>query len=235
MTAAGHHRGVGGNETDHRDGTRHDHGRAAGRWHGVVTFVRPHSHDSADSIDTALESTRHGVSAVKASFVALAATSLVQLVLILVTGSVSLLADTIHNVSDASTAIPLLVAFQLGSRPPTRRYTHGFGRAEDLAGLFVLAVMTVSALLAAWVAIDRLIHPRPVDHLPLLIAAGVVGFVGNELVAAYRIRDGTPSAPPRWRPTATTPAPTASRRWQSSPGPSGCGRGSRGPTRSSGS
>jgi cation diffusion facilitator family transporter len=189
MTDAGHHPGV-ANDTHNRRRERHHHGRRVGWGHAVMGLVRGHRHDWGDAIDTALESTRRGTRAVKVSFLALVVTSVLQLMLMVVTGSVSLLADTIHNFSDASTVVPLLIAFHLGSRSPTRRYTHGFGRAEDLAGLFVLVVMIVSALLAAWVAIDRLIHPHPVDHLALLVAAGLVGFIGNELVAAYRIREG---------------------------------------------
>jgi cation diffusion facilitator family transporter len=80
----------------------------------------------------------------------------------LVSGSVALLADTIHNFGDALTAIPIGIAFMAGRRPANRRYTYGYGRGEDIAGLFVLLVMTASALLAAGEAVDRLIHPRPV-------------------------------------------------------------------------
>jgi cation diffusion facilitator family transporter len=103
---------------------------------------------------------------------------------------VALLADTIHNLSDALTAIPLWIAFALGQRAATRRYTYGYGRAEDLAGLFVVAMIALSAIVAGWEAIDRLLHPRDVSNLAWVAAAGVVGFAGNELVAQYRIRIG---------------------------------------------
>jgi cation diffusion facilitator family transporter len=86
--------------------------------------------------------------------------------------------------------VPLLIAFRLARRPPTKRYTYGYGRAEDLGGLFVIAMITLSAVLAAYEAIDRLIHPRAVTHLWVVAAAGVVGFIGNEWVARYRIRVG---------------------------------------------
>ena len=108
----------------------------------------------------------------------------------MVTGSVALLADTIHNFSDALTAIPLFIAFRLGRRAANQRYTYGYRRAEDLAGLFVLAMIAISAVVAGWQAIDRLIHPRGLEHLGVLFAAGLVGFIGNELVALYRIREG---------------------------------------------
>jgi cation diffusion facilitator family transporter len=165
---------------------RHRRGLAA----VLAGIVRPHSHDAADSIDTALEASRRGVRAVVISFSALAATAVAQLLVVVLTGSVALLADTIHNFSDALTAVPLFIAFRLSRRAPNRRYTYGYRRAEDLAGLFVLAMIAVSAVVAAWEAVGRLIDPRPLDHLGVLVAAGLIGFVGNELVALYRIREG---------------------------------------------
>ena len=156
----------------------------------VEHLLRPHSHDSADSVDAALTSSAQGIRAVKISLVALFATSLAQAMVVLFSGSVALLADTIHNFSDALTALPLWLAFVLGRRPPTRRYTYGFGRAEDLAGLFVVVMIALSAILAGSVAIRRLMDPAPVQHLGWVAAAGLVGFVGNELVALYRIRVG---------------------------------------------
>lgn len=156
----------------------------------VKHLLRPHSHDSADSVDAALTSSAQGIRAVKISLVALFATSLAQAMVVLFSGSVALLADTIHNFSDALTALPLWLAFVVGRRPPTRRYTYGFGRAEDLAGLFVVAMIALSAILAGSVAIRRLMDPAPVQHLGWVAAAGLVGFVGNELVALYRIRVG---------------------------------------------
>ena len=156
----------------------------------MLEIFRPHSHDAADSIDAALESDQRGIRAVKISFAALMVTALVQLLIVVVTSSVALLADTIHNFSDALTAIPLFIAFRLGRRAANQRYTYGYRRAEDLAGLFVLAMIAISAVVAGWQAIDRLIHPRELEHLGVLFAAGLVGFIGNELVALYRIREG---------------------------------------------
>jgi cation diffusion facilitator family transporter len=150
----------------------------------------PHSHDAADSIDSALESSVQGIRAVKISLVVLGVTALAQALVVAFSGSVALLADTIHNFSDALTALPLWLAFVVGRRPPTRRYTYGFGRAEDLAGLFVIAMIALSAVLAGFQAVRRLVDPVPVHHLGWVVAAGLVGFVGNELVAVYRIRVG---------------------------------------------
>jgi cation diffusion facilitator family transporter len=174
---------------DHRPGHSHD-GRG-GRFGAAVREVfAPHSHDASDSIDGALESSTAGIRAVKISLLALGATSIAQLVIVLISGSVALLADTIHNFSDALTAIPLWIAFALGRRAATRRYTYGFGRAEDLAGLFVIAMITGSAALAAIESVRRLIHPIAINHLGWVAAAGLVGFLGNELVAVYRIQVG---------------------------------------------
>ncbi len=134
--------------------------------------------------------TDRGIRAVKWSLAGLAVTALLQLVIVLVSGSVALLADTIHNFSDCLTAIPLWVAFVIGRRPATKRYSYGYERAEDLAGLFIVLVIAASAVFVAWEAVARLMHPRPIEHLPWVIAAGLAGFAGNELVAAYRIREG---------------------------------------------
>ena len=121
--------------------------------------VSPHSHDASDSIDAALASSDRGIRAVKISLVALGVTASMQLVVVAVSGSVALLADTIHNFSDALTAVPLWIAFVLGRRAATRRYTYGYGRAEDLAGPFVIMMIALSAVLAGWQAIDRLLNP----------------------------------------------------------------------------
>ena len=150
----------------------------------------PHSHDAADSVDSALESSAIGIRAVKIGLVALGVTALAQAVIVVVSGSVALAADTIHNFSDALTAVPLWIAFVLGRRAATRGYTYGFGRAEDLAGLFVVAMIALSAVIAGYEAVMRLIHPVPIEHVGWVAAAGLIGFVGNELVALYRIRIG---------------------------------------------
>ena len=173
---------------DHHD---HDHPHPHGGVKGFLydLFV-PHTHDAADSVDDALEASKAGVTAVKVSMFILLGTTLLQLGFVLFTGSVALLADTIHNFADALTAVPLWIAFVLGRRLATRRYTFGYGRAEDLAGLFIIFVVALSAVIAGWEAIDRFVHPRPVENAGWLIVAGLIGFAGNELVAIYRIRVG---------------------------------------------
>ncbi|MGX7732872.1 cation diffusion facilitator family transporter [Rhodococcus sp. 2H158] len=176
----------------HTHGHGHGHGHErGGRWGAAVREVfAPHSHDAADSVDDALESSEIGIRAVKISLVALVITAVAQLAVVAVSGSVALFADTVHNFSDALTAIPLWIAFALGRRAATRRYTYGFGRAEDLAGMFVVAMITLSAVVAGVEAVRRLIDPVPIQQLGWVALAGLVGFVGNELVALYRIRVG---------------------------------------------
>ena len=174
----------------------HDHGQSHGSsvWarvrHAASELVSGHSHDASDQVDDVLEADAAGRRALLISVAVLALTAATQAVVVVLSGSVALLGDTLHNFADALTAVPLLIAFRLASRPPTKRYTYGYGRAEDLGGLFVIAMITLSAVLAAYESIDRLIHPRPVTHLWVVAAAAVVGFIGNEWVARYRIRVG---------------------------------------------
>ena len=175
-----------GHDHDHDHGHHHPTG-FRGFLYGL--FV-PHSHDAADSIDDALEASTQGVRALKISLFVLLATTILQAIVVAFSGSVALLADTVHNFSDALTAVPLWVAFVLGRRVASRRYTYGYGRAEDLAGLFIIAVVALSAVVAAWQSVVRLIHPHPLDNLGWVIVAGVIGFAGNEAVAIYRIRVG---------------------------------------------
>jgi len=124
------------------------------------------------------------------SLAVLGVTAAFQLVVVLLSGSVALLADTVHNVGDALTAVPLGIAFALLRRPPTKRLTYGWGRAEDFAGLAVIVIILFSAAYAAYESIVRLIEPSAPSHLFATAIAGAVGFVGNEWVAVYRIRSG---------------------------------------------
>ncbi|MFC9892544.1 cation diffusion facilitator family transporter [Nocardia sp. NPDC127579] len=180
------------------DVDRHDHAHSHGRRHSHHSGIRgilheifaPHSHDAADSVDDALESSAIGIRAVKISLAVLGGTALLQVLIVVVSGSVALAADTIHNFSDALTAVPLWIAFAVGRRAATRRYTYGFGRAEDLAGLFVVAMIALSASIAGYEAVRRLLDPAPIEHLGWVAAAGLIGFLGNETVALYRIRVG---------------------------------------------
>jgi cation diffusion facilitator family transporter len=181
-------------EAEHGRGSERGHGKGRESGHGLAHRLRhtvtPHSHDSADKVDSALESSRDGLRALWISLVALGVTALLQALVVVLSGSVALLGDTLHNVADALTAVPLGIAFLLGRRAATRAYTYGFGRAEDLAGIVIVLVIAGSAVAAGWFAVDRLLSPRTMTHLPWVFAAGLVGFAGNELVARYRITVG---------------------------------------------
>ncbi len=137
-----------------------------------------------------MEASAEGMRALRISLSVLGTTAVVQAVVVTFSGSVALLGDTLHNLADALTAIPLGVAFVIGRRPATRRYTYGYGRAEDLAGLVIIVFIAASSALAGYEAVDRLNHPRPVSNLIAVAVAAVAGFTGNELVARYRIRVG---------------------------------------------
>lgn len=182
-----------GNDLHHHHHGVHEHDTTDARRSRVQRlrhlFVA-HSHAPADKVDAALASSDLGIRAVRKSLAVLLATCAIQAVVVVTSGSVALLSDTVHNLSDALTALPLWFAFALGRRRPSRRYTYGYGRAEDLAGVFVVVVVALSVVVAAYESIDRLFNPRPVRDLGLLVAAGIIGFVGNELVAVYRIRVG---------------------------------------------
>jgi cation diffusion facilitator family transporter len=153
----------------------HDHGGHE-HTHGVV--------------DPGIASSERGVWAIKRSFLALLATAVFQGFVVVLTGSVALLADTIHNVGDAATAIPLGIAFVFARRRPTTRFSFGYGKVEDLAGVAIVATILVSAIVAGYESLDRLLHPRPVEFLGVVAIASVIGFLGNEGVAIFRIRVG---------------------------------------------
>lgn len=154
----------------------HDHGHHHGHAHGIV--------------DPSIATHDKGLWAVKWSFVALAATAALQLVVVFLSGSVALLADTIHNFGDAATAVPLGIAFLLARKKPDKSFTFGYGRVEDLAGLAVLLTIFASAVVAGYESVQRLFHPQDVSHLWAVIAASIIGFLGNEGVAVFRLRVG---------------------------------------------
>src|SRR5215204_3857337 len=155
---------------------QHDHHGAHGHTHGAV--------------DPSIATSERGIWAVKWSFVGLFATALVQIVVVVLSGSIALLSDTIHNFGDAATAVPLWIAFALARLGTSRRFPYGYGRVEDIAGVVVVLIILFSALVAGYQAIERLINPQPVGFLGALAAAALVGFLGNEAVAIFRIRVG---------------------------------------------
>ena len=164
----------------HGHDERHDHGHGQHSQHG-------HSHGV---VDPSIATTDEGLWALKWSFAVLMATALLQAAIVFVSGSVGLLADTIHNFGDAATAIPLGIAFLFARKQPNKRFTFGYGRVEDLAGVAIVLTILFSAIVAGYESIDRLFHPQDISHLWAVAFASVVGFVGNEAVAIFRIRVG---------------------------------------------
>ncbi len=156
---------------------------------------RSDAHDSHDAhthgaVDPLILTTDRGIWALKWSLLGLLATALFQIAVVWLSGSVALLADTIHNFGDASTAIPLWVAFRLARWSPSRRFTYGYGRVEDLAGVAVVLTILFSAIVAGYESIERLFHPQVVGYLWAVVTASVIGFLGNEAVAILRIKVG---------------------------------------------
>ncbi|MFI1400498.1 cation diffusion facilitator family transporter [Streptomyces sp. NPDC020681] len=177
-------------QCEHQHGHGHGESRLAQWRHRAGHLLKPHSHESADKVDRALESSVKGMRALWTSLAVLGVTAAAQAVVVVLSGSVALLGDTVHNAADALTALPLGVAFVLGRRAATRRFTYGYGRAEDLAGIVIVLTIAGSAVFAAWTAVDRLLNPQDIRYLPAVAAAAVIGFIGNEWVARYRIRVG---------------------------------------------
>lgn len=158
--------------------------------HSLGHAVTPHSHDSADRVDAALQGSRRGMRALWVSLAVLGVTAVGQAGVVALSGSVALLSDTLHNVTDALTAVPVGIAFLLARRPPTRRFTYGYGRAEDVAGVIVVLVIAGSAVAAGVQSLRRLAEPAEVRYLVVVAAAAVLGFAGNEIAAQVRIRTG---------------------------------------------
>jgi cation diffusion facilitator family transporter len=157
---------------------------------GVGSMSSPHHHHSHEVRPGPLETGAAGMRAAKVSFLILAATAAIQAGIALASGSVALYSDTLHNITDALTAVPLWIAFSIGRRQRTSVYTYGFNRAEDLAGILIVAAIGFSAVVVIWESIGRLFEPRTIDHIPWVIVAGAIGAAGNEWVARYRIRVG---------------------------------------------
>ncbi len=180
MTSARNHKHP---HTEHS----HDHGSGLFGW---LRRTFAHSHSAAEKVDATMESNERGIRALKISLVGLGLTALLQLAIVFASGSVALLADTIHNFADAGTSIPLWIAFSLARRGASRRFTYGYGKTEDVAGVLIVLIIFFSACVAAYEAVIKLIHPQPMTHLWWVATAAVIGFLGNEAVAVFRIKVG---------------------------------------------
>ncbi len=177
---------------DHDHDHEHEHEHTSGPlgWlRQLLPFGHGHSHAGVNT-DSALEDSARGIWALKLSLIGLGATALIQLIVVFTSGSVGLLADTIHNFADALTAVPLWIAFSLGRRAANRRYTYGYGRAEDIAGVFIVLMILLSTIIAGYESVTKLINPTAVSNLGWVAVASIIGFLGNEIVAVFRIRVG---------------------------------------------
>jgi cation diffusion facilitator family transporter len=169
----------------------HDHGRSQNT---IISWLQhlfsPHMHGHQQAALDPNLATDRGIWALKISVAGLLGTATFQVFIVIISGSVALLADTIHNFSDALTAVPLGFAFWFSRRARNRRYTYGYGRAEDIAGVIIVLMIAFSAFEAIRQSILRFIEPQPLYNLEWVAAAAVIGFLGNELVAVFRIRVG---------------------------------------------
>lgn len=165
----------------------HDHGDGIFGWlKGKIA----HSHSITEKTDTAMESNERGIQTLKITLVIMGLTALFQVIIVLASGSVALLADTIHNFADACTSLPLWVAFGLARRGANRRFTYGYGKIEDVAGVLIVLIIFFSACVAGYESVLKIIHPEPMALTGWVAAAAIIGFIGNEWVAMYRIRVG---------------------------------------------
>ncbi|WP_257181375.1 cation diffusion facilitator family transporter [Corynebacterium cystitidis] len=175
----------------------HGHNHHHNHHHGATSLLgqikhslTPHTHDAAEQIQSAEESTDEGIRTAWISLIILAATAGLQIVIVWLSGSLALLADTVHNISHLITTVPLLMAFYLSRRKPTYKYPYGLKRAEDLAGLLISLVIVATIVLIFVESIAALTRPPELTHIGWVFAAGLIGFLGNEFVAIYRIRSG---------------------------------------------
>lgn len=178
-----------GHGHSHGNGDAHEHAHATGIF-GWFQNTFAHSHSAADKIDAAIETHERGIWALKISLIGLLVTAGLQLGVYLISGSVGLLADLIHNFADAGTSIPLWIAFALARRGASRRFTYGYGKTEDVAGVLIILIIFFSACVAAYESVMKIIHPQPVTNLGWVAVAAFIGFLGNEAVAVFRIKVG---------------------------------------------
>ncbi len=182
---------------DHDHGNSHSHGEEHTHNHehrsgpiGWIQHTFAHSHDLHEKVDDAMESSERGFWATKWALISLGITTVLQIIIFWFSGSTALFADTVHNLGDGANSIPLLIAFALQRRVASRKYTYGYGRTEDLAGLIIVLSIAISAFVAGYESIRKLFDPQPMDYLGWVAAAAIIGFIGNEAVAILQIRTG---------------------------------------------
>lgn len=181
----------------HHDHGKHDHHHDSNRpvwfpgWLRSSLHAFNHSHDRRGlAAERAFRENEQGIRTIWIALGTLLVTALMQLLIVYFSGSVSLFADTAHNIGDGLNSIPLLIAFYLARRVPNRRYNYGFGRAEDVAGILIVISIAVSAVVVFYQSFQRLLYPQPLSNLGWVAAAALLGFLGNEAVAIMQIRVG---------------------------------------------
>lgn len=175
------------NQINKHHNDSHHHKGIRAKIKKILTLGHSHDHNHVHNI---AENSIEGIRAVKISFIGLMITAILQIFVVYYTGSVALFADTIHNFSDALTSIPLWIAYRLSMKAKSKKYPYGYGKAEDLAGLFIIVMIGLSAVVVFWESIKRIYNPTEISHLGILALAAVIGFLGNEIVAQYRIGVG---------------------------------------------
>jgi cation diffusion facilitator family transporter len=185
------------NAHDHSDGHDHhhdhDHDHPSGLlgWIATLFHLGGHSHSEQKLIaDEAFAASQAGIRTVWIALGLLLLTTVIQVFIYLLSRSVALLADTVHNLGDGLNSVPLLIAFYLARRAPTRRYTYGYHRAEDVAGVIIVLSIAFSAGYIFYESIAKLFNPAEVSNVGAIAAAALVGFIGNEAVAIIQIRTG---------------------------------------------
>lgn len=178
---------------DHPHDGEHGHSHGTGLWGWMNTIFHLHGHSDQQqqrAADPALVDNAEGIRTVWLALAALSITTILQIAIVYISGSVALLSDTIHNLGDTLNSIPLLIAFYLSRRVATRRYTYGFGKTEDVAGIFIVLSIAVSAGVGLGQSFERLLNPAPMTNLGWVAVAAIIGFIGNEAVALLQIRVG---------------------------------------------
>ncbi|MCP5096415.1 MAG: cation transporter [Chloroflexi bacterium] len=178
-------------DPDHPHDHDHHHGKGVFGW--IATIFHWHGHDQSHGTlanDKAFFQNELGIRTVWWALLALTITAVIQIIIVILSGSVALLADTIHNVGDGLNSIPLLIAFYLARRVATRRYNYGYSRAEDVAGIFIVLSIAFSAGVIFWESLQKFLNPEPMQNLGWVAVAAIVGFIGNEAVAILQIRVG---------------------------------------------
>ena len=181
-----------GHDHEHDQGHHPAHGHPGGPlgWLLAILHLHGHEHDERGMGSGPYFATSEGIRTVWIALAALGVTTLLQVVIVVLSGSVALLADTVHNLGDTLNSLPLLAAFYLARRGANRRYTYGYGRAEDIAGVPIVVSIAFSAGYILWESARKLINPEPIERLPWVAVAALIGFLGNELVALFQIRTG---------------------------------------------